>query len=747
MTESLKIRPYARLLTMLGDQLITNEQVALFEIIKNAYDADAQWVKISFENFEDDLSITPDSKIIIEDDGDGMSEQIIKDHWLNPATPEKKRRREQKREMTELGRIIQGEKGIGRFSLLKLGSNIRVTTRARIKGTSYEGEDTEQILTYNFGKYGDEFLTEDGKNKDLYLDELSVTYDKRQPETIVAKNILLNNKNIIRKPCGTKIEICALKGTWNNKIIEKLYQNFAKLTSPFNEDNDIDFTLYVEKDGLTLEWLRSQYAKDMDVLLNEVSVIQIKNGIYNEDTRSFSYTQNGNPYLLSIDDPVIKGLYPYKKYKSQYKQDIITKCGSFKFEFYIFDFSRGKDVPAKHKLTDTQRKTVRENRIYLYRDNVRVFPYGDPDDDWLQIDVMRGVVSAGYFLSNDQVMGRIDISQSGNPNLKDKTSREGLIEDGENTKDFITLIQLFLAYIRAKSYAQYKIDTLNRNKQDIFAKKKVQQNLDDFRELIRDNPIACKKLDEVEILYQTERTELQNRVNIVEELAGLGLSIGVTTHDLLSFIDKSNGMLDILIKDFVRRPEEEQVLNRLNTIRGIQAVVHDQVRDIQSLFTASKRRRKAINVRDILEKLINIYNQILVKDCISINLIPIGASIKVNTTDAVLWQVFINLFDNAVYWLRTVNQLDKKIWIRLDGTKNQVIFSDNGPGIADVDKNYIFEPFYSGKGETGKGLGLYIARQLLERDDNSINLASTESEKLLSGANFVINFYEGDDEK
>lgn len=97
MDKVLKIRPYARLITMLGDQLIKNERIALVELIKNAYDADAEWVKVCFLNFNEDFTVNLDSKIIIEDDGNGMNQQIIEKHWLNPATPEKKRRKRLKK--------------------------------------------------------------------------------------------------------------------------------------------------------------------------------------------------------------------------------------------------------------------------------------------------------------------------------------------------------------------------------------------------------------------------------------------------------------------------------------------------------------------------------------------------------------------------------------------------------------------------------------------------------------------------
>ena len=137
MKHSFKIRPYARLLTMLGEQLITNEQIALAELIKNAYDADADWVKISFENFEtvkdqDEFKLTPQSKIIIEDNGCGMDLNTIEHSWMNPATPNKKSKDNEVRKTPKKKRIIQGEKGIGRFAILKLGRDIKIRKRQRI---------------------------------------------------------------------------------------------------------------------------------------------------------------------------------------------------------------------------------------------------------------------------------------------------------------------------------------------------------------------------------------------------------------------------------------------------------------------------------------------------------------------------------------------------------------------------------------------------------------------------------------
>ena len=155
MKKTLKIRPYARLLTMLGDQLIKNERIALVELIKNSYDADADWVKISFDNFGDNLEVLSESKIIIEDNGEGMTLETIEKAWMNPATPNKFSKGEPIRTKTKR-RTVQGEKGIGRFASLKIGKKIDIYTKP-------ENSDSEYVIHFDFSKYDENFLTESGK--------------------------------------------------------------------------------------------------------------------------------------------------------------------------------------------------------------------------------------------------------------------------------------------------------------------------------------------------------------------------------------------------------------------------------------------------------------------------------------------------------------------------------------------------------------------------------------------------------
>jgi len=142
----------------------------------------------------------------------------------------------------------------------------------------------------------------------------------------------------------------------------------------------------------------------------------------------------------------------------------------------------------------------------------------------------------------------------------------------------------------------------------------------------------------------------------------------------------------------------------------------------------------------VLQKVQKLFEASLKKDNIAFEVLEKGSPLVAKTTDAVLLQLFLNLFDNSIYWLKSKTGGKRQIEVVLDGDEGKLTFADNGPGVNADDAPYIFEPFYSGRGEDGRGLGLYIARQLLERHDYSIELADTKREKVLPGANFVVSF-------
>lgn len=741
-----KIRPYARLLTMLGEQLIRNEQIALAELIKNAYDADADWVKISFIDFDikegsDSISInsTEKSKIRIEDNGCGMTEDVIERSWMNPATPNKKTRNSDERSAKK--RILQGEKGIGRFAILKLGRKIGITTRPL--GTE---NHIEYFIDYDLSKYDDDFLTEDGKNKELFIDNISINVESREPSLINDRIISINGKPFVDNNHGTCIEISGLKGSWDYGKIKEVYEDTLKLKPIFSElikkEEKFPFEIGFEINGRS-SYLVDTESERLNNLLKENTVITIKDGKFNEKKREFTYKLNGTPQKLTLNDPRLAGLSVFKEYFLKdtlfdNKEVKATDCGNFNFNFYIFDFVADKET--RYYLSKVEKDLIKKHRIYLYRDGIRVAPYGDPDNDWLETDKKRATGRTGDYLSNDQVVGFVDITKKGNPKLRDKTNREGLIEEGSSMRDFIMLLHSFLLFIRQHPYKQYQEQNRQKKEQETKKLQVVQSKFDELKNVISNNSAALALHSELVKSYQIEKDFYEKRLETTEELAGVGLSVETSSHDMMMMLLKSIDSLDSVIKEISYNSLfDTDIEKELHSIRGMLSFVTDQMKDIQLLFRSSKQRRREIRILDILQKVEKIYARSLKRNNITYKVHKIGSPIAVKCTDAVLLQVLINLFDNAIYWLSVIDSNDKRIEITLDGDNKQVIFSDSGPGIYEDDKPYIFEAFYSGK-EEGRGLGLYIARQLLRRLGYDIYISEIQSENKLSGANFVINF-------
>lgn len=736
---------------MLGEQLIKNDRIALVELIKNSYDADAGRVCVDFTGVKQASVDHKGSRLILTDNGKGMSETVIKEHWLNPATPGKE---EQKRQnpRTELGRVVQGEKGIGRFAIFKLGSTATIITRSR-------DCDEEFVLEYDLSfldrNTGDEAfslkLQQDtsGISVPKFIDEIQVRLTRRAPSVFDG-----TSADGLYSDHGTRIEISGLRSSWTEKSIRRAYAEVARLQPlvPVDEvskkqktsgsGSEPDFVIMFSEDGdpLPLKTERDQHLKR---LFDERSVLRVS-GSYSDADQEFSLDINGQDSAVSLIDPDIAGLSIYKKYFGDPKNPRSPEkleCGSFEFRFFVFDISAG--APVEHKLDRDERGRVKEHRIYLYRDGVRVLPYGDAEDDWLQLDVIRGTQKSSKVLSNDQTVGFVYITQENNPALKDKTNREGLLETGHAFDDFVTLLQLVISYIRAGEFARYLANEEKIRESKEQARRPVETG---FERILNSPELTASLRKEVTKLnraYKVERRMQETRANRTEDLAGVGLSVEAASHDIVATANQALRHARS-VEEYVAAllPEEEQLLGDLSSLIESLSFVTSRLQDIQGLFVSTRQRRRLLVLNEYVERVAKIYSSLLAKSGTTLNITVDDHPLKVKSTDAALLQVLINLFDNAIYWLTAANTLDPQIEIRINGDSEELWFADNGPGVRDSDAPYIFEPFYSGKGEEGKGLGLYIARQVGARSGFRIDLMSDESRKILPGANFLIMFGE-----
>jgi len=201
--------------------------------------------------------------------------------------------------------------------------------------------------------------------------------------------------------------------------------------------------------------------------------------------------------------------------------------------------------------------------------------------------------------------------------------------------------------------------------------------------------------------------------------------------------------IGLTLAHHARKGSIDAVSEKADTLVGVLQQIVIGMRDVQSLFRSSRRRRKVLKVEPILDKIQRIYAGLLAKLSITYRKSVVGTSpLVASTNDGVVMQVLINLFDNAAYWLETTApSARREIRVTLDGDAGELTFADSGPGVDPEDVPYIFEAFFSSKGQDGRGLGLYVARRLLERQGYTIEMIEARH-AALDGANFRVRFLE-----
>lgn len=723
--EELRFRPHARLLTMLGDQLIKSDQIALVELVKNSFDADASKVWVDFQNFGPGFEMNHDSAIVITDNGSGMTASVLRDAWMSPATPVKLRRK-QRDPITPGGRTIQGEKGIGRFAVFKLGSQLQLITRPAIE------HENEVVLNLDLSLLdNDEGSSDAGET---YLEDVRADLTMRKPEVFSADP---------PGGHGTQIVVSGVRSRWDEDKVQRAFADLERLQPLMWSEEELadtpsDFQVRFLKDGVDLRLHDGRIAHFQ--ALFERAVLKVTDGAVDTAERMIRFNLNGRGVQLSLDGPDIRALRPFRERFLKRDPDSTPdfSCGPFSFGFYIFDFT--KTAPAEHQLDKEDVALLRSHRVYLYRDGVRVYPYGDPDDDWLQIDTTRGTQSARSVFSNDQTVGYVSISQAGNPLLRDKTNREGLLEYGAATGDFIALIQTVLAYLRTKPYARYADANRRAREQNRPPREVADEQFRKLHSSALTNDVK-RVVAKLESSVTTEREVAQAQLERTQDLAGVGLSVESASHDLIAASTEALRLARMVLQELRQADMAgDHVFTLAASLVQRLEFVDSRFQDVQGLFVSTRQKRGVVDVLQQARKVRSMYAALHKAKHINFDLDE-ASPLKVKTTEAAVLQTLINLVDNATYWLATGPRDPRTIRLFVHG-ENTLVVTDDGPGVAIADEPFIFEPFYSGKGDAGKGLGLYIAREVSLRNGFAIDLGSPTDSRVLPGATFKIQFSE-----
>ena len=725
----LRLRPRARLLRTLGEELISNEVTAVIEMVKNAYDADATRVLIRFIG---PLELGK-GRVEVIDNGHGMELKTVQTVWMEPATPSKR----DKLLSEKLKRRYLGKKGIGRFASSRLAHELEVITRR-------ETSSKEVYAVFDWRQFEDD-------NK--YLDEVLILWEERDPTEIKpGGTIELLWKTENKQPAahklghGTILRMTELKRTWEAKQFEDLRRGLARLVSP-KATRDEDFEI-----ELDLPEQFSQFSSKLDppeILKHPHYLVRASvaadgtykihcevcaNGIVKDYAGKFVRVEvkSGKHEVRGIED---------NEFPEKYRQLV---CGPFTLDLRAWDRDDLGNVIQKTKSTQAQ---IREDLDFLaginvYRDGFRVLPYGEPTDDSFRLD-QRRYQNPTLRLSNKQVYGTALITADANPNLCDQSNRQGL-QENEGYDDFREALYGILA----------KIEPLRYEAKRPTGPKKHAAPVGGLFEGFDLKPIAeyvAKTMPQdkavKELVAQTEEAlggqlkEIQTVVARYQRLAMLGQLIDHVLHEGRQPIASINNQADFGKSE--SEPSNQTGPDIIRQLHGRFVVIRKQGDVLATAFrrmepfSGRKRGRPAqLYLEEIIRDGFGVFSGDI--DRLGVRTTLPRTQTLVRVDPAEMQEVILNLLQNSLYWLEQVSEAKREIRVEVE-RKGQdqvdIVFSDSGPGVPPENRDLIFEPYFSTKPE-GVGLGLSIAGEIVsDYYGGSLQLLDRGP---LKGANFLV---------
>ena len=360
---------------IIGQDLITDEFIAIYELVKNSFDAYATRVDILFE----------DDCIIIQDNGKGMSYNDLLEKWLFVAysakqegTEEEKdsnKPRDYRSELTAT-RYYAGAKGIGRFSCDRLGSALTMySTR--------QGAPKVEKLQVDWGKFE--------KDAEVEFEEVEVVHEE------VSAKSLKHHKGVAHFTYGTILHISRLRNEWNYDKLKQLRRALTKLINPFDEN-----TSRASEEGFRIflhapEFLERDASEENE---NDRINGEVKNTIVELITfksTSIHVSINSDNITTRLND---RGKPIYEIVEDNAEYDALEEID---FSLYFLNTAAKNNFTRRMGLPATQFGSV-----FLFKNGFRIYPFGEPGDDMLGLD-QRKQQGHSRFLGTRDLLGRIDI--------------------------------------------------------------------------------------------------------------------------------------------------------------------------------------------------------------------------------------------------------------------------------------------------------------------------------------------------
>lgn len=736
----------ARAAMLFGRESVTKADSAVIELVKNSYDADADFSYIKFNLQEDSLYIL--------DNGIGMTEEVIDNYWMTIGTDNKVLNYESSK-----SRIKSGEKGVGRLSLDRLGEICEMYTKNKSENLNYWKSNFT-----DFDAHGT--LLED---IDVDFQQMNRSFIDILPLDII--NDLHSRDlgiDINKIQTGTLLIIKNLRDKWNDKKIVELFNSLTFLLPP-KDYSDYELIVFDPNLG-NVHSLKNEIATDYDykvhanfdgerfkleIIRNEFDINKLPLELMDK-----KYIRDEYVNLDDISKGRISNEYTTEqmlKKKSAKHLEILSKIGPFEFNFIFMKMSNSKEDQSYY-VKDIGRNRKKWLDLYsgvkIYRDNFIVRPYGFIETssyDWLGLDRRKSQSPASpshpskaWKTRNKQIQGTLSISRVTNPLIKDIASRESLVDNDELKilkevihniieifeKDRSTLFSNIRQYNeelneneKTKNDADKIARQINRKTEENRKRKEVdlskaspQVILNLYNETSEKNKTMAKAID----LFKNEKKDLYTELKLLRELSTSGLITSSIVHDLKTLSSNLESRA-ITIKEASEINETEFD----NTLKTLQTDDHFLKSWIQVIMNQDSNKRKKLkhDLRVVFRKLINLIEPILTKKNIEISLVMPTIECNKNIYESDFNSIFYNLIINSIESFESKSRDSRRIIIELteENNKIKVIYSDNGYGIPSElykSKNDIFNYGITSKvdrnGEkAGTGLGMYIVSSTL----------------------------------
>ncbi len=675
MKKSFSISP--RVLSHLGEDLIKNESIALFELIKNSYDACANncFVEFTFEG-----SIL--KKLSIEDDGFGMTKDIIEKVWLVVGTDNKKG----VVEPNDCGRIPLGEKGIGRLGIHKLGNKISLTSKSSNKS------EVEVYIDWNF------------LNSATSINDFQIDVNENP------------SPKVFKQGTGTKIVIEDLKTNWDRRQLREVYRNITSLNSPFSNNND-SFRVIATSNSNVFEGLPDfEDIKNNALYFGHCKMVGDRIIDFKYEFKPWATLNKVDKGRIVTLDDLIEEDKLIKGWDSETRKFIdidldSSKIGPIEFDIIIFDTDAQIFSYVNAEKTSLKTYLKENGGIRVYRDGVRVYNYGERDNDWLGIDIQR-VRRVGGNVSNNIIIGSVKIDRKNSFGLTEKTNREGFIEN-DSYHVFNDAVNYALSLIvRERNNDKSLLTSLYKKH------KAVEPVLSDLSEVISlvDQKVDNKEGTKDEILKYLYRINDQYKEvkEVLIKSANAGLNLGIVIHELDKLISELAGSIE-------RNEKEKSIrlsLSLEKIIRGYSAMLKKSDIKLQPLS-------------EIVSIALDNYEFRFSDHSISIISNWRNSKLEAYLARAEAISVVTNLLDNAIFWLSYARKSDRYISVYITDEirgYNTIVVSDNGPGF-NLPLDVAVEPFQTGKPHNiGSGLGLHVAKEMMNAMKGKLLLISDENE-------------------